>query len=380
MSRGIYERNPNSTVPDYLMTIEQERAQSDALFSSIGEGAVATDEDGRISRINNIALDLLGYTREEVMGKWYPKIFRIIDENGKPIDSLERHITKAMLTGKPASGRTYYLTKTDEKLPVFVTFSPIMLEGKPVGAIGVFRDIKQELKIDRMKTEFISIASHQLRTPLSAIKIYSHMLAQGFAGKLTDDQAKFLDIIVSSISRMNETIDTLLDVSRIEAGKMGVEPKKIVLDVFIDDIVAGIKPLANEKKIDMTTDMQCNKVSVITDPVLIKEVLTNLVSNAIKYTPEGGEVHITLKDSVDSYVIGVADNGYGIPANVQRHLFTKFFRANNIIDKEPSGTGLGLYMIKRIAEQIGGKVWFASEEGKGSTFYFSLPKKHKAAK
>jgi PAS domain S-box-containing protein len=341
----------------------------------LGDGAIATDQDGRINRVNKVALDILGLTEKEVLGKWFPNTVISVNEMGEPVSSLERPITRAFITGKAVSEYTFFKTKTNPRLPVSVTVSPIMLNDKPIGAIKVFRDISKEHEVDRMKSEFISIASHQLRTPLSAINTYAQMLYSGYAGDLTEDQKSFMRVVLSSIERMNELINTLLDISRIESGTLRINPTALHYQDVITAIVREQKGAAYEKGILVSLKLPIEPLLVMADLLLLKEVCANLLSNAIKYTPPGGKITVTLRAKNENAILTIKDTGYGIPEESQRFLFTKFFRASNVLQKETVGTGLGLYMVKLISEGIGGKVWFKSKEGQGSTFYFSIPSK-----
>lgn len=350
-------------------------AQSVALFNSIGDGAIATDEFGRIIRINPAALEILEYTEEEVLGEWFPKIFVALDENLTPLSLIDRPITKAFLTGKPIYEKMRYRTKTGQYRPVSVTVSPILLDGRPVGAIEVFRDITVEHSIDRMKSEFISLASHQLRTPLSAVKTYSHMLLEGYMGDVVPAQKKALRTILSATNRMNELVNMLLNVTRVESGSIAVNPKRHSMQRLAEEVAKELQIPAGEKNIAMHLKLPKQPLSVKTDNLLAKEVLINLVNNAVKYTPEGGEVTITLTKKNDQAIFAVTDTGMGIPAHSQDHIFTKFYRAQNVVKQETTGTGLGLYLVKGLVDTLDGKVWFKSTEHKGSTFYFSLPVK-----
>src|SRR5665213_3577530 len=175
------------------LTAHEQRAEAEALFTSIGDGAISTDEFGRITRVNPAAQELLGYSEEELIGAWFPKKIVAVTAEDKPITLIDRPITKAFLTGKPIAEKTYYRRKNGQKIALAINASPILLNGKPpLGAIEVFRDITLEQEIDRMKSEFISLASHQLRTPLSAIKTYTHMLYDGYMGDVSAPQKKSL--------------------------------------------------------------------------------------------------------------------------------------------------------------------------------------------
>lgn len=356
-----------------LQSAVEAYAQADALFSSIGDGAVATDEFGKITKINHAALDILGFKESEMLGAWFPRAIQAYQESGRPISLIDRAITRAFLTGKTVTERLLYKIKDGSLLPVSCTVSPLVLEDRPIGAILLFRDVSTEYEIDRMKSDFISLASHQLRTPLSAIKTYSHMLIDGFMGDITSDQRKALRTIVSASNRMNELISTLLNVSRIETGNLIVSAKRINLNHLTDEVLKELALAADTKNITVIPKVPTVPLIIKADNLIVKEVLINLISNAIKYTPAGGSVTVHLKKNIRTILITVEDNGMGIPKNAREQVFTKFYRAQNVVRQETSGTGLGLYMVKGLVETLGGKIWFESVEHHGSTFYVRLP-------
>jgi PAS domain S-box-containing protein len=354
-------------------TAEEQHAQLDAIFYGIGDCVIVTDDSGKVSRINQAALDLLGYTEQEALGAWYPRLVVAEDEHGNTLDPLDRPITQAFLLGKPISKNIFYHTKISQKLPVAVTVSPILLANNPVGAISIIRDISHEHQVDRMKSEFISIASHQLRTPLSAVKMYAHMLAEGFEGKLTEKQQKLAEVIISASDRMNVLIDTLLNVSRIEAGKITLKLRKINVKDIVGDVVEEFQPTAQINHILLYMN-EPDKIFIgYGDKLLINEIVASLISNAIKYTPENGKIAVAIEGTPKKFKIIVADNGYGIPKNAQKLIFTKFFRAGGADNQLISGTGLGLYTVKLLTEAIGGRASFKSKEGEGSSFFVTIP-------
>lgn len=353
--------------------ITEERAIANALFLSIGDGSVAIDDQGKIRRANRVALELLGFDEKEVIGKWYPSIIVALDKKNKPVASLERAMTKAIMNGKTVTDRTNYLTKDGSLLPVSVTVSPIILNGRPVGAVEVFRDVTKENEIDNMKSEFISIASHQLRTPLTSVKTYAHLLVSGYQGELSHEQLEFMKIILTSVERMSDLIDILLDVSRIEAGKIEIVLKKTDINKLVSDIIRELEPAAREKNILLECLQPKKPLMAKVDQLLTTEVLTNLLSNSIKYTPKKGTVTLSIGKKGKDISFKVKDTGYGIPKSDQDRIFTKFFRADNISRREPSGSGLGLYMVKKIIENMGGTINFESAEKQGTTFTVTIP-------
>lgn len=354
----------------------EQQAEAEALFTSIGDGAISTDEFGKITRINPAGQQLLGYTEKELLGSWFPKKIAAVTFDGNPVNLIDRPITKAFLTGKPIAEKLYYRRKNGQKLPVAINVSPILLDGKPLGAIEVFRDITLEQEVDRMKSEFISLASHQLRTPLSAIKTYTHMLHDGYMGELNSAQKSSLNTIIGASNRMNELISTLLNITRMESGTIAVTPKVIKLEAVVEEVVKELSLMAGSKAIALKVDLRPKTgITLTTDSLILKEVLSNLVSNAIKYTPEKGKVDIKLRLQRGNAVVEVKDSGWGIPKFSQDQIFSKFFRAHNIVKRETTGTGLGLYLVKGLVDALGGTIWFKSQEGKGTSFFVSLPQK-----
>jgi len=349
------------------------KARIEALFASIGDGVIATDENGYISEINDAACEILGLKRSDLLGKWFPRAVKAIDEEGKLIDLMDRPVSQALLAGRPVYGRTFYKTTDNRRVPVAITVAPILLDNKPIGAIEVFRDISVEYEVDKMKSEFISIASHQLRTPLTAIKTYSHLLASGFNGRLNKQQQEFMEIILGSVDRMNELINTLLDISRIEEGRITISNKVISFEALMEEILSEQGPIAKSKDIKIELNYRSANLRFMTDPLLVKEVCANLLSNAIKYTPAGGTITISAALKKQHFIFIIQDTGYGIPRHEQVRVFTKFFRAENILDKDTTGTGLGLYMVKQIAENLGGTIDFKSSEKGGTLFRFDIP-------
>ena len=233
-----------------------------------------------------------------------------------------------------------------------------------------FEKLKQ---VDQMKTEFVSIASHQLRTPLTAIRWFLEMFVS--EKNLSEDQRDILQNALHSSNRMISLVNDLLNVSRLESGKLKLTPKKFNLSQTVKTIHNEVTPLATEKNHDLEILIAENLPEVFADESLISQVVQNLISNAIKYTPEKGKIIVELKTDKEFVHFEVADNGFGIPKEDQKKLFGKFFRSKNVTDTQIDGSGLGLYIARSIIEKSGGEMDFHSVEKKGSKFWFRIPTK-----
>lgn len=346
-------------------------AKAQALFSSIGEGLIVINQYGIIEQVNEMISQILGFQPSELIGKRFMEVIRAVNEDGSIIDPLDRPIIRTYLTGSPVVDRTFYLTKYNTAVPVDINASPYMLNGIPCGAVEVIHDLTEEYAKQQIQSEFISLASHQLRTPLSSIYTYAQMLSGGYGGKLNDRQANFVSIIEHAATRMNELVHSLLNITRLEAGNISVDSKPIDVSYLCNEVVQSLAEEANSKNIDISL-VSDDSFEINTDPTLLRELINNLVSNSIKYTQRGGWVIVKIEVR-DRIVISINDNGFGIPEKAKSHVFSKFYRAKNIVKYDVSGTGLGLYLAKQVADKLGGDLWFNSEVGKGTSFYFSLP-------
>lgn len=367
--------NPSEERSEAEITVSEQQAQTEALFQSIGDGAITTDEFGRITRVNPVARHILGYKKNELLGEWFPQKIVMVDADDNLINLIDRPITKAFLSGKPVYQKAHYRRKDGRVVPVAINVSPILDDHKPLGAIEVFRDISFEEEVDRIKSEFISLASHQLRTPLSSIKTYTHMLKDGYMGDVNEAQGATLETIIEAADRMNELISMLLNITRMESGAIAANVRSIRLDKLLEEVIKELAAPAKNKGIAInvkTTGTSARNIS--TDRSILKEILINLLANAIKYTPPGGNVGIRLRLHKNDVLIEVSDSGWGIPKYSQDQIFTKFFRADNVVRRETTGTGLGLYLVKGLVDALNGHIWFESAEGKGTSFFLRLPR------
>ncbi len=367
------------------------KAKDEAILASIGDGLTVADETGKLIFSNKNASDIFGLgTNQGLSDSWQEKKYGVFD----PV-TLKRLPADQMPLFRAVKGQAL------DKVPLFiknpqvpdgkfisVTATPILLNGKSVGGVAIFRDITYEREIDKAKTEFVSLVSHQLRTPLSTVNWYAEMLLAGDVGELNEKQKKYLDEVYRSNQRMVELVNALLDVSSLELGTFVIEPEPTDIIKLVQSVIDEQKPQINAKRMIFSFSSEKNISLMQADPKHLRMVVQNILSNAVQYTPEGGkiEMSISLADPPShkasdgqgkkNILLKISDTGYGIPKNQQDKIFTKLFRADNVRDKDTDGTGLGLYIVKSIVENSGGKIWFKSsggEENKGTTFYVSLP-------
>lgn len=247
-------------------------------------------------------------------------------------------------------------------------------DGSPLRIIGSFLDITEQKKLARAKDEFISLVSHQLRTPLSAIRIYSEMLENNMFGSLADEQKQPVRHIADSSVRLIKLVDNILNISRLELGHIVSEPTLHNVNTLLRKQIDEVVPLAMEKNvaITFTPNPTIKKLSI--DTTILGQVVHNLLTNAIRYSKsENGIVTVAFSQEKDSYLLSVHDNGIGIPRAAQPRIFNRFFRADNTANVKEHGTGLGLYLIKLMTETTGCDVWFESNPGKGTTFFIRIP-------
>ncbi len=231
--------------------------------------------------------------------------------------------------------------------------------------------IKKINELEEVKSEFLAVASHKMRTPLTAIKWYAESLLAGDAGKLAKDQECFVQQIFLSNRRLINLLDDLLRVARVEEGRIKIKKEKIDLSQILKGVIKKIKPEIDRKKIKLF--YKENKAEINGDQDKIQQVFFNLLDNAIKYNSIGGGIKIEIKGDGEKYLCKISDSGIGIPKRQQKVIFTKFFRAYNIVTMNTEGNGLSLYLVKSYIESHGGKIWVESAPGKGSIFYFTLP-------
>ncbi|MGC8874439.1 MAG: response regulator, partial [Chloroflexia bacterium] len=338
-----------------MLTYQQEEASKvRAILQSITDGVLVVDREGKILLVNPAVETMLGMPREALEGQ------------------ATRDLPGLFLSGGVFAQPNQRVQLMDRDLAIYS--APVVTDaGEALGTVFVLRDITREVQADRAKSEFISTVSHELRTPLTAIKGYVDLLLLGSVGDLSPMQRNFLEVVRSNANRLVELINDLLDISRIETGRITLNREPVSLYELVEEVVESARTEIERKQLRLEIDVPTDLPLVQADRRRILQVLGNLVSNAYKYTPEGGRITIAARCVDDVLQVDVSDTGVGISPEDQQRLFTRFFRADNPMRDEVGGTGLGLAISKSFVEMHGGRIWVQSELNVGSTFSFTLP-------
>jgi PAS domain S-box-containing protein len=382
-----YERSREQLQAQSLKSqqeLHSEQIRADTIVDNIDQGVVATDNHGMVTFMNHAAEKILGWTHKDLMGKKFIDVVLMLDRAGKPVREDERPLIRSLQTGKRHSVTAIYRAKNGRPIPVYVNDVPIMLNGSVRAVIATFSDMSDEQTMLRAKSEFITLASHQLRTPISAVAWMSELLLNGDAGKLGTGQREYIEDIYRSNQRMASLVSEMLLVSSVDLGTWPVLPEPTDIAALANAVVKQQIALYHHNKAHITESYDPALPKVPCDPGVVEVLLRNLISNALKYTPPNGHIHLSIavshaekdklhQNSKGSVVITVADDGYGIPHAATNKIFTKFFRSENITHKDTDGTGLGLYIVKSLLDYAGGRVTFHSTENKGTTFTVLLP-------
>lgn len=281
------------------------------------------------------------------------------------------HIDECLAALKRGDAFKAELTRGDGRI-FMLEYIPAMDDALEHGYLLLLRDISQEKKIDRAKSEFMALASHQLRTPLTSMRWALGRLARRLQGKVSQDEFELLQRARASTLSMAQTVTRMLSISRIEAGLHTVSNSEFDLGEFFTEIAEDFKDSMEAGRLTFTVDAP-SELRVSTDHVMLKEIVANLLANAAKYTPAGGTVSLTAEKEGDRVLIRVRDTGLGIPSHQHQRVFGKFFRGENIMQIDTQGTGLGLYLVSQLVDVIGASIEFESEERKGTTFTLALP-------
>ncbi|MGE5583247.1 MAG: two-component system histidine kinase PnpS [Bacillota bacterium] len=333
-----------------------------AILSSMSEGVVATDITGRISLINPAAAELFNLTPGEGVGEFPYKVF--------PDSELGDIFHQVYVKGYPLEREIIWPAILDQRV-LKLHLAPIRDDVEEIrGVVAVIGDITKLRQLETMRKDFVANVSHELKTPLTSIKGFIETLLDGAVNE-KETAHKFLSIIYQETDRLNNIIHDLLDLSKLESGKTELKKRRVNLSRLLDEIVLSVQNRLRNKKLELKREIRAN--IFWGDEELLREVVLNLLDNAIKYTPEGGSIQIGSYETSGGSVFYIKDTGLGIPKESLPRIFERFYRVDKGRSRAMGGTGLGLSIVRHIVERHGGKVSVVSELGKGSQFSFIIP-------
>lgn len=368
-----------SSLENKLSAVE---SKSDVVINAIDDGVLAISKDGNIELINPSAQQIIGWDQGDALGLNWKSVLKLVTSDGKDVEDLENPIAQSLSKNQPThNDKLFLLTSSEKRILVSIVSSPVGTDGE--GIIVVFRDITKEKAEEREQAEFISTASHEMRTPVASIEGYLGLALNPATAHIDEKARDFITKAHESAQHLGRLFQDLLDISKVEDGRMKNNPKIINVNEFLKDIFDGLATKASEKQLnyifmpDIVDEGKEKSLQPIfyanIDPDHFREVVSNLIENAIKYTPSG-EVVVNITGDDKQISVSVKDSGIGIPAEDIPHLFQKFYRVDNSDTREIGGTGLGLYLSRRLAEAMSGNLRVESKYKEGSTFYLEIPR------
>lgn len=385
LSEDFWSKSPNASVGKNLQKFnrlqeksEYEKIIGKAMIENLDEGVVFITNDGLISITNDTAKTLLNLKRrEDAIGKNYEAYIIITDRAGARIADDKNPIKITFTEKESAHLRVtdhYEMVRRDgSSFPAIVSAVPVIINSRMKGIICVFSNASVEKKINEIKSDFISIASHQLRTPVAVSTLEAEMLIAGHYGDLNKEQKKSVESILSYNKKMTYLLNVFMSVSKIELDRFEINPHPTDLRLLLDDIISDLLYKIKKKRISLKKQFGIDLPIIDIDSELMRIVFQNLIANAVNYTQNRGAITVGVEKKGTELVFFVRDNGFGIPAKDQSRLFTKLYRSDKTKKINSEGSGLGLYITKSIVDKCGYKIWFESAEDKGTVFYVGIP-------
>jgi GAF domain-containing protein/nitrogen-specific signal transduction histidine kinase len=375
----LYEliRDQAERLGTMLRKEQEEASRSQAILEAVADGVLVTGFDNKVTFVNSSAEHILNLPASHILSESLDTFGGLFGKAASAWMQTIRGWSEDSVSYQ--SGDTYAeQIELDDKRIVLVHLAPVMLQNDFLGTVSIFRDITHEVEVDRLKSEFVATVSHELRTPMTSIRGYADILLLGAAGALNENQSHFLQIIKNNTERLNILVNDLLDISRIEAGRVTLAPQPIDLRELAEDVLADILRRSQEENKPMAISLEASKElpRVFGDSERVHQILDNLVDNAYHYTPVNGQIQVHIhSDDTGEVQVDVTDSGVGIAPEDQERVFERFFRGEHPMVLATPGTGLGLPIVKQLVEMHHGRIWMTSRgvPGEGSTFSFTLP-------
>lgn len=355
---------------------QMEASRSHAILEAIAEGVLVTDADNEVTLFNAAAERILKLDRAEVLGQSAYAFIGVYGEAGERWMKALKRWNQAPGQANPREQLETQLVLEDGRY-VSLTVAPVHFDSQFIGTVTTFRDVTQAVEVDRLKSEFVATVSHELRTPMTSVKGYVEMMLMETVGAINDDQRRFLQVIKTNIDRLGGLVNDLLDISRIESGRVQLTLEPVDLLTMVRETRDAFvrKSRLDSKPMGIELDLPESLPRVHADRDRLRQILTNLVENSFNYTPPDGLIKLSLELEHDWVRIRVADNGIGIKPSDQRRVFERFFRGEQALNMSVGGTGLGLSIVRQLIEMHGGTITLESTgvPGEGTTFSFTVP-------
>jgi signal transduction histidine kinase len=347
----------------------EKSSELEAILRGIGDGVIVTDTHLSLLLMNPVAVRIFKLGRDVPPGAFVPELI--------PNEQFDSLLREALENPERAAIKEIEFGAQDNKPPVIYQGLASVIsgaEGQIRGLVAVLRDITSQKELERMKSNFLSVVSHELKTPLHSIKGFVDIILMGKTGTVTDVQRDFLTTVKQQTGQLQNLINDLLEFSRLESGQVKLRIEKVSLAALADRVIGKLAPLASDARLRLISSFSDGFPLVEADETRLEQVLTNLVDNAIKFSQAGGQVVVEGRDLGEQVQVSVRDTGIGIPMEEQERIFDRFYQVDGGSTRQHRGTGLGLTICKHIIENHHGRIWVESELGEGSTFYFVLPK------
>lgn len=376
----LYEliRDQAERLGSMLRREQEDASRSQAILEAVADGVLVTGPNSRISFINNSAEKILSLESGRVIGQSLDVFGGLFGKSAGPWMQTIQNWSESPAGYQQGDTFAEQIDLENGQI-ILVHLAPVILQNDFLGTVSIFRDITHEVEVDRLKSEFVATVSHELRTPMTSIRGYVDVLLMGAAGAMNENQTHFLNIVKNNTERLNILVNDLLDISRIESGRVTLSPQALDLREIAEDVIEDVLRRSQEENKPMALSLDAPKKlpAVFGDVERVRQIMGNLVDNAYHYTPENGTitVHIHPKNGGHEIQVDVKDNGVGISREDQDRVFERFYRGEHPLVLATPGTGLGLSIVKQIVEMHQGRIWMESSgvPGTGSTFSFTLP-------
>lgn len=372
-----------------LANLRDEKLKSDIILNTIEDGVVLLDEQKTIQLFNPGASHITGWDAGEARGLDYRAVMKLVDDKEEAYDEKKNPLNRAYKEGTTVrDNKAILVTRSDKRVPLSLSVSPLLDTNKQVrAAVAVFRDVSQERRQEEQRAEFISTASHEMRTPVAAIEGYLALALNDKVSTIDTRARSYLEKAHNSTQHLGQLFQDLLTSAKAEDGRLTSHPQLVEMGSFLEQLAQDLRFSAEKKNLPVelvigshSTGAGGSMTKTIrplyyanVDPDRIREVITNLFDNAVKYTSEG-KISIGITGNNEIVQLYIKDSGAGIPPEDIKHLFQKFYRVDSSATRTIGGTGLGLFICRKIVELYNGKIWVESELNKGSTFYINLPR------